>query len=60
MTDKDWEKVLRDAGLPPAPGAPADARWKAADGSWWVRTADGRWHWLDPRTLEWKYAPLGP
>jgi hypothetical protein len=60
MADKDWAQLLESKGLPPAPGVPVDAQWKARDDSWWVRTADGRWHWLDPRTREWKHAPQGP
>ena len=58
--EKDWAKLLEDNGLPLAPGVPVDAQYKTGRDDWWVRTADGRWHWLDARAKAWKYAPLGP
>lgn len=57
---KDWAKLLAAQNLPEAPGVVIDARWVARGGDWWVRTANGRWHWFDPRKRAWKASDSGP
>ena len=55
---KDYAAILAKNGVPPAPGAVLDARYIAANGDWWARTALG-WYWLRNHK-DWVPAPNGP
>lgn len=58
---KDYALILAQNGLPPAPATPIDARYIAANGDWWVKTAV-TWYWMrgDAQQKTWVPAPNGP
>jgi hypothetical protein len=62
VTTKEWEKILKENNLPPAPEKVTEVQYHARNSDWWVKTKKGWywWHYAGGRVATWQAAPLGP